>query len=56
MDLDGRESEKPIRQAAASLGGFLVGFVLGDAGLASNGVGTVALAVGAALLAFSLVR
>ena len=44
------------RRWAASVGGFLAGFVLGDRGLASNGVGTLALAVGLGLLAFSWVR
>lgn len=50
------KSDKPVRQAAASVGGFLAGFVVGDAGLASNSVGTIALAVGLGLLGFALVR
>lgn len=49
-------NDKPVRRAAASVGGFLTGFVVGDAGLASNGVGTIALAVGLGLLGFALVR
>lgn len=48
--------DKPVRQAAGSVGGFLAGFVLGDAGLASNSVGTTALAVGLGLLGFAVVR
>ena len=47
---------KPVRQAAAVIGGFVTGFVLGDAGLASNFIGTIALAVGLATLAFGFVR
>src|SRR3954447_12373504 len=48
--------DRPIRQAAGAVGGFLIAFVLGDAGLASNGVGTIALAVGGGLVGFALVR
>jgi hypothetical protein len=48
--------DKPVRQAAGVLGGLLIGFVLGDGGLASNSVGTVALALGGGLLGFALVR
>ena len=50
------DREKPIRQAAGVLGGILVGFALGDAGLASNSVGPVALAVGMGGLAFAFGR
>jgi hypothetical protein len=55
MNTDGT-GDRPIRQAAGAVGGFLLAFVLGDAGLASNGVGTVALAVGGGLVAFALVK
>lgn len=53
--MNGESSDKPIRQAAASIGGFLAGFVLGDGGLASNSLGTVAPAIGLGLLGFALV-
>jgi hypothetical protein len=53
---DDPRSDRPIRQAAGAIGGFLIAFVLGDAGLAGNGVGTIALAVGGALVGFALVR
>lgn len=49
--------QSTARRTAATLGGFLSGFVLGDAGLPSgNGVGTIALAVGFGLLGFAFVR
>jgi hypothetical protein len=54
--MDDSDREKPLRQAAGTIGGFLIGFVAGDGGVASNGVGTIALALGAALLGFALVR
>lgn len=54
--IDEEANQLAMRRWAASIGGFLIGFVLGDAGLASNSVGVVALAVGAALFAFALVR
>lgn len=50
------DKERPLRQAAGAVGGFLAGFALGDGGLASNSVGTLALAVGLGLLGFALVR
>lgn len=53
---DNSNVSKPVRQAAAVVGGFVTGFVMGDGGLASNGFGTVALAAGLAALAFAFVR
>jgi hypothetical protein len=53
---DNKDNEKPLRQAAGVIGGFLLGFVLGDVGLASNSVGVIALAAGGGLLAFAFVR
>ena len=53
---DDGDWQKPLRQMAGAFGGFLLAFVLGDRGLASNGVGVIALAVGGALLGFALVR
>jgi hypothetical protein len=56
MTEDERARDRSLRQAAGAVGGFLVAFVLGDAGLASNSVGTIALAIGGGLLGFALVR
>ena len=45
-----------MRQGAACLGGLLLGFVLAEAGLATNPVTAVALIIGVAMLAFAFVR
>ncbi len=53
---DKDDIEKPMRQAAGVIGGVLLGFVLGDAGLASSDGITFALAASLGLLAFAFVR
>lgn len=48
--------EKPMRQAAGVVGGFLLFFVVADVALASDGVRVPMLGVAGALLAFAFIR